>query len=199
MLDGRRQISPFKSKVCLGVFNSSKYTTFQGNGLVVTVWNGTDGTFGQSWECFFQYFASVYGCCFECCLFLNFVFRHSLAKNKQALRSTGKCNIEQVHVVHDILQVLLLIVFFVDGVLHLFLGESHGNDWQLVVGIFCFLLAPDNIIFLQFPIAERNDDMVEFQTFAFVNREYPDAVDLIALDGFFMVGVVPFLQKISDA
>ena len=96
--------------------------------------------------------------------------------------ATGSCegHIEQVEVVYARLQVLFGIIVVIDGV-----GQTRvvvdRNDGQFVEDRFV-RLAPQRIGHLQSPIAPGDDDVVELQTFRFVDADDADALELVALD-----------------
>ena len=51
---------------------------------------------------------------------------------------------------------------------------------------------------LKTPVAERNDDIVEFEALTLVDREDADAVGGDALDSFATDGLLPFRNKGID-
>ena len=58
------------------------------------------------------------------------------AEDKQTLGGTGEGHIEQVHVVHTVLQMFIQVIFLVDSAHHAPLAEVYGYQRQLVEGSF---------------------------------------------------------------
>ena len=111
--------------------------------------------------------------------------------------STCKGHVEQVQVVHRILQVLVQIVVLIDGASHLFLAIVDGNQRQ---GTERFLmgLAPQDIGHLQTPVGIRDDDIVELQSFTLMNCQDADTIRLCTLYGLGTNGLVPLADKRVD-
>ena len=79
-----------------------------------------------------------------------------------------KSDIKQVQIVDGVLQVFLVVVFFIDRPFHLLLAVVNGYYRHGVER--CFRrLAPKDVGMFHAPVAERDDYAVVFQSLAFVD------------------------------
>ena len=78
---------------------------------------------------------------------------------------------------------LLQVVALVDGALHLFLAVVDGHDGEVVERLYRRLAPEDVAAFLQWPVAEGNNDVVVLQSLRLVDGEDAYAAGLVALDG----------------
>ena len=110
---------------------------------------------------------------------------------------TGEGHIEQVQVVHRVLQVLVLVVVLVDGAHHLLLAVVDGRNGERVerrlVGF-----APQDVGHLKAPVAEGNQHVAELQSLRLVYRQDAHAAGLVALDGLPADGRFPLADKGVD-
>ena len=110
------------------------------------------------------------------------------------MAGTGKGNIQQVQIIHYILQMLMMIIRFIDRLHHGFCIEVYRYEGQFIEWLFLWL-TPDSIHFFQFPVAERHDYIIKFQSFTLMDSDKSDSVNSITMNTFLMNGIVPFLEK----
>ena len=120
-----------------------------------------------------------------------------LSNDKQTADSTREGYIQQVQVIHRVLQVLIQEGLLIDGASHLFPAIVDGCYRQGIERR-CGGFAPQDVGHLQFPVAEGDDDMIELQSFTFVNGQDADAAVRIALYGLAANGFFPFADKGID-
>ena len=113
------------------------------------------------------------------------------------MTGSGECHIEQIQIIYDVLQMLVMVVIFIDASFHLFGTEIYRNQRQFVVRSF-LRGTPDGVGFLQLPVAVWHDDMIEFQSLTLVDGDESDALDAVTMDAFFVEIVFPFLEKRLD-
>lgn len=109
--------------------------------------------------------------------------RCAFAEDIEIMTGSGECHIEQVQIIYNVLQMLVMVVIFIDASFHLFGTEIYRNQRQFVVRSF-LRGTPDGIGFLQLPVAVWHDDMVEFQSLTLVDGDESDTLDAVTMDAF---------------
>lgn len=72
--------------------------------------------------------------------------RCAFAEDIEIMTGSGECHIEQVQIIYDVLQMLVMVVIFIDASFHLFGTEIYRNQRQFVVRSF-LRSTPDGVGF----------------------------------------------------
>ena len=114
--------------------------------------------------------------------------------DKKVLACTGESHIEHVEVVDNVFERFFQTVVLKTSAGHSAHNVAHSHQRQLVEGSRA-RLAPDEARERHLPVAERNDDVVIFQTLALVYAQQLYAVGIVGLYGQVAIAVVPLFKE----
>ena len=126
------------------------------------------------------------------------VLATATADDVKALAGSREGDVEQIEVVDGVLQVLVQIVFLVDGTHHLLLTVVDGGDGQVAEGRLGGSTPEDVATALDGPVAEGDDDVIVLEAFRLMDAEDAHTLVLIALDGLAAEGFVPLAEEVAD-
>ena len=126
------------------------------------------------------------------------VLATATADDVKALAGSREGDVEQIEVVDGVLQVLVQIVFLVDGTHHLLLTVVDGGDGQVAEGLLGGSTPEDVATALDGPVAEGDDDMIVLEALRLMDAEDAHTLVLVALDGLAAEGFVPLAEEVAD-